>query len=162
MSGLSKVAGLPQMKLGWIVTTGPGRSQAIERLELIADTYLSVATPIQHAAGALLRAGRSVREQIQARTRRNLDALRARLAGSVNRILDVEGGWYATVQAPLIRSAEEWALELLGHRDVLVQPGYFYDFDREALLVISLLTPEEEFSEGVRRLEEYVAQVTGS
>jgi alanine-synthesizing transaminase len=160
LSGLSKVAGLPQMKLGWIVTTGPERSQAIERLELIADTYLSVATPVQHAAGTLLRAGRGVRKQIQARTRRNLDALHARLAGSVNRILDVEGGWYATVQAPLIRTAEEWALELLDRRDVLVQPGYFYDFDREALLVLSLLTPEEEFGEGVRRLNEYVAHVS--
>ena len=156
LSGLSKVAGLPQMKLGWIVTAGPGRERAIERLELIADTYLSVATPVQHAAFALLRAGREVRAQIRTRTRRNLESLRELLAGSMIRILDVEGGWYATVQAPLVRSGEEWALELLKRRDVLVQPGYFYDFDREGLLVLSLLTPEAAFHEGVSRLSEYI------
>jgi len=82
--------------------------------------------------------------------------LRELTAGSVNRILQVEGGWYATVQAPLVRSAEEWAMELLDQRDTLVQPGYFFDFDREALLVVSLLTPEDTFGEGVRRLYEHV------
>ena len=156
LSGLSKVAGLPQMKLGWLVASGRERTRAIERLELIADTYLSVATPVQHAAAALLQAGAGVREQIQARTKRNLEALRARMAGSLSRILDVEGGWYATVQAPLVRSAEEWAIELLDRHDVLVQPGYFYDFDREGLLVLSLLTPEETFREGIDRIKEYV------
>lgn len=156
LSGLSKVAGLPQMKLGWIVVGGPAWTQAIERLELIADTYLSVATPVQHAAAALLRAGADIRAQIGLRTRRNLGALRTGIEGSVNRILDVEGGWYATMQAPLVRSAEEWSLKLLDRCDVLVQPGYFYDFDREALLVLSLLTPEEIFREGLRRILEYV------
>lgn len=161
LSGLSKVAGLPQMKLGWIVVGGPQplRAQAMERLELIADTYLSVATPVQHAAPALLRVGQSIRDQIRLRARRNLDSLRASTEASVNRTLQVEGGWCATVQAPQIRSSEEWALELLEHRDVLVQPGYFYDFDREALLVVSLLTPEEIFREGVRRFSEYVDEV---
>ena len=156
LSGLSKVAGLPQMKLAWIVTES---APAMERLELIADTYLSVATPVQHAAPALLRAGDRIREQIRGRTRRNLDTLRACTANSVNRTLHVEGGWCATVQAPLVRSGEEWALELLDRRDVLVQPGYLYDFDREALLVFSLLTPEEKFKEGVTRFSEYVAGV---
>ena len=160
LSGLSKVAGLPQMKLGWIVVGGP-HIQAMERLELIADTYLSVAAPVQHATGALLRAGTGIREQIRQRTRRNLNTLRECLVGSVNRILDVEGGWYATVQAPQVRSAEEWALELLERRDALVQPGYFYDFDREALLVLSLLTPEEIFAEGVRRLLKHVQETLG-
>ena len=158
LSGLSKVAGLPQMKLGWIVVAGPepARTEAMERLELIADTYLSVATPVQHAAPALLRAGAGIRDQIRRRTRRNLVALQTGIEGSVNRVLQVEGGWYATVQAPLVRSAEEWALELLDRCDVLVQPGYFYDFDREALLVLSLLTPEEIFREGLGRVLAYV------
>jgi alanine-synthesizing transaminase len=158
LSGLSKVVGLPQMKLGWIVAGGPepARTEAIERLELIADTYLSVATPVQHAAPALLRAGATIRNQIRLRTGRNLDALRTGIDGSVNRLLQVEGGWYATVQAPLVRSAEEWSLELLEQCDVLVQPGYFYDFDREALLVLSLLTPEDIFHEGLRRVLEHV------
>ena len=163
LSGLSKVAGLPQMKLGWIVTSGPepARMQAVERLELIADTYLSVATPVQHAAPALLRAGATIRDQIRLRTRRNLDRLRTGIEGSVNRLLQVEGGWYATMQAPLVRSAEEWALELLERCHVLAQPGYFYDFDREALLVLSLLTPEETFREGLRRILEYVDKTVG-
>jgi len=144
------------MKLGWIVTGGLLHEQAMEGLELIADTYLSVAAPVQHATAALLRAGEQIREQIRLRTRRNLDLLRELTAGSVNRILPVEGGWYATLQAPLVRSAEEWALELLDRRDTLAQPGYFYDFEREALLVVSLLTPEETFHEGIGRLVEYV------
>ena len=152
------------MKLGWIVTAGPAspRDQAIEGLELIADTYLSVAAPVQHATSALLRAGEKIREQIRFRTRRNLDTLRELTAGSVNRILQVEGGWYATVQAPLVRSSEEWALELLDRRDTLTQPGYFFDFDREALLVLSLLTPEATFREGARRLVEFVDQTLSS
>jgi alanine-synthesizing transaminase len=164
LSGLSKVAGLPQLKLGWIVTGGPSpaRKQAMEGLELIADTYLSVAAPVQHAAAALLRAGEGIREQIRVRTRRNLDVLRELMAGSVNRVLRVEGGWYATVQAPLVRSAEEWALELLGRCDTLVQPGYFYDFDREALLVVSLLTPEGIFREGVGRVMACVERALAS
>ena len=164
MSGLSKVAGLPQLKLGWIVTGGPAplREKAMEGLEWIADTYLSVAAPVQHAAAELLRAGERVRGQIQVRTRRNLDALRERTAGSVNRVLPVEGGWYATVQAPLVRTAEEWAIGLLERQDTLVQPGYFYDFDREGLLVVSLLTEEETFREGAGRMVEYVDRVVES
>lgn len=156
LSGLSKVAGLPQMKLGWIVIGGPAieRTQARERLELIADTYLSVAAPVQHALPRLLRAGVEIREQIRRRTRQNLDTMLARTADSANRVLHVEGGWYATVQAPRIRTAEEWALELLERSNVLAQPGYFYDFDQEALLVFSLLTPPEIFNEGIRRFLE--------
>ncbi len=150
LSGLSKVAGLPQMKLGWIVAGGPQREQAMERLELIADTYLSVATPVQHALPRLLDAGAAVREQIRARTRRNLDTLIRYTAGSANQVLLVEGGWCATIQMPRIRTSEEWAIELLERHGVLVQPGYFYDFDQEALLVLSLLTPPDICSKGIR------------
>jgi hypothetical protein len=155
LSGLSKTVGLPQMKLGWIVVSGPERPRrdAVARLELIADTFLSVGTPVQHAVGRMLERGREVREQIRARTRENLDVLRS-LVGSDSpaHVLTVEGGWYATVQVPRTRSEEEWALHLLGEHDVLVQPGFFFDFDAEAFLVLSLLTRPDVFSEGVRRL----------
>lgn len=156
MSGLSKVAGLPQMKLGWIVAAGPPalRGDALRKLEWIADTYLSVSTPVQCAAPRLLRAGESVAQQIRTRTAANLAWARAALAGSPAGVLNVEGGWYATVQLPRIRSEEEWALELLERYDVLVQPGYFYDFETEAFLVVSLLTAPEVFQEGVKRLKE--------
>jgi aspartate/methionine/tyrosine aminotransferase len=157
LSGLSKVAGLPQMKLGWIVSGGPPseRAAAMDRLELIADTYLSVATPVQHALPRLLDAGKNIQEQIRLRTKRNLDALITLIANSPYRTLRVEAGWYATVQAPRIRTEEEWALELLERRNVLVQPGYFYDFDQDGLLVLSLLPAPEIFEEGVNYLRDY-------
>jgi len=155
MSGLSKIAGLPQMKLGWIVIAGPAaaRAEAIERLELIADTYLSVGTPVQHAAARLLDLGRGIRTQIAARVRGNLEWLRGALqAGSACGVLAVEGGWYATLQVPRLHAEEEWAHVLLAEDDVLVQPGFFYDFETEAFLVLSLLSEPEVFREGCRRL----------
>jgi len=155
MSGLSKVSGLPQLKLGWIVVNGPAaaRRQASENLELIADTYLSVATPVQWAAASLLRARRHLQPQILERVRAN----RTFLAGQIGpsspwRLLEAEGGWYAVIQAPRIRSEEDWALALLAEQHVLVQPGFFFDFETEAFLVVSLLTRPETFREGVRRL----------
>lgn len=156
MSGLSKVAGLPQMKLGWIVASGPSgpREEALRKLEWIADTYLSVGTPVQWAAAELLRVGEDVAGQIRLRTAANLMWARETLAGSAAGILAVEGGWYVTVQAPRIRSEEEWALELLERHDVLVQPGFFYDFETEAFLVLSLLTEPDVFRQGVSRLKE--------
>jgi len=154
MSGLSKIAGLPQMKLGWIVVNGPEelRREAFEKLEWIADTYLSVSTPVQCAARALLQAGEQVQMQIRERCATHLSLAREALAGSPANILNVEGGWYITVQAPRVRSEEEWALQLLARENVLVQPGFFYDFDSEAFLVLSLLTAPEIFSEGIARL----------
>jgi len=156
MSGLSKVAGLPQMKLGWIVVNGPAhlRRQAMERLEWIADTYLSVSTPVQAAVGSLLEAGEAVQRQVRTRTAANLAALRAVLAGSTAGVLAVEGGWYATVQMPRIRPEEDWALDLLARANVLVQPGFFYDFAAEPFLILSLLTAAEVFGEGIRRLKD--------
>jgi alanine-synthesizing transaminase len=155
LSGLSKVAGMPHMKLGWILVCGPEElcRQACERLELIADTYLSVGTPVQHAARGLLEAGAGIRKQIAARVRGNLNVLRATVAGQPScRALAVEGGWYAILEVPRTRSEEEWCLELLERDDVLAQPGYFYDFEREAYLVVSLLTEPGIFTEGIRRL----------
>jgi alanine-synthesizing transaminase len=155
LSGLSKVAGLPQMKLGWIVTRD---EQAFERLELIADTYLSVGAPVQLSAPVLLGVRTQLQNQILARVRAN----RAFLANQIGptspwRLLETEGGWYAILEAPRIQSEEEWVLSLLADDGVLVQPGFFFDFEREAFLVLSLLTLEEVFEEGVRRI---LARVT--
>lgn len=154
MSGLSKVAGLPQMKLGWIVASGPEapRQEAMEKLEWIADTYLSVSTPVQCAGARLLEAGSAVQRQIRERTRANLAFAKKTMAGSAATILNVEAGWYIVIQVPRIRSEEEWVLELLREDDVLVQPGFFYDFENEAWLVVSLLTEEKTFQEGLERL----------
>jgi len=155
MSGLSKVSGLPQMKLGWIVASGPEslRQQAFDRLELIADTYLSVGTPVQWAAASLLASRVEMQTQILARARANLALLRSKIGpGSPWQVLDVEGGWCAVIQAPRIHSEEEWVLTLLREENVLVQPGFFYDFESEAFLVLSLLTPSETFGEGIQRI----------
>jgi alanine-synthesizing transaminase len=123
MSGLSKIAGLPQMKLGWIVISGPPaeRAEARDKLEWIADTYLSVSAPVQQAAPRLLELGRGIQQQIAARVRANLAWLASAIAAdSPCRILAVEGGWYATLQVPRIRREEEWALDLLEQRQ---RPG---------------------------------------
>lgn len=153
MSGLSKSCGLPQMKLGWIVAAGEGHKKAIEGLEWVADTFLSVATPVQIALPGLLRHGAKVREQIRQRTRENLAILHKCVSDqSPCHVLRTEGGWYATLQVPAIQSEEQWAIELLREDDVQVQPGYFYDFEKEAFLVLSLLTPCETFAEGIRRI----------
>jgi aspartate/methionine/tyrosine aminotransferase len=154
MSGLSKIAGLPQMKLGWIVVSGPAAlcEEAMDRLVWIADTYLSVSAPVQCAAARLLDAGQAIQRRIRERTAANLAFARQTLAGSASNILAVEGGWYIVVQVPQVRSEEEWAVELLERHGVLVQPGFFYDFDSEAFLVVSLLTEERTFQEGLGRL----------
>ncbi len=152
MSGLSKIAGLPQMKLGWIVATGPRHQESLERLEWIADTYLSVSTPVQLALPGLLRLAGGLSRQIRERTASNLAWLRERARGAAVSLLNLEGGWSAILQLPRTKSEEEWALALLGDHDVLVQPGFFYDFESEAFLVVSLLTAPEVFAEGIERL----------
>jgi hypothetical protein len=158
MSGLSKVAGLPQMKLGWTVASGPAklRAEAMEKLEWIADTYLSVSTPVACAAAKLLASGVLVQRQIRERTAGNLAVAREMLAGSAAGILAVEGGWYITVRMPRIRSEEDWAIQLLTQEGVLTQPGFFYDFESEAFLIVSLLTLPEVFREGMVRLRRAV------
>jgi alanine-synthesizing transaminase len=155
LSGLSKVAGLPQLKLGWIVTGGPApeREQAFQRLELIADTYLSVGTPVQLAAPALLGLRTQLQNQILARVRANRAFAVSQIGPHAPwRLRETEGGWYALLEAPRIQSEEEWVLSLLATDGVLVQPGFFFDFEREAFLVLSLLTPEEVLREGIRRI----------
>jgi alanine-synthesizing transaminase len=144
LNGLSKMVGMPQMKLGWILTNNP---EAHTRLELIADTYLSVGTPVQYALPALLEARAGIQQQICSRLRANLSTLQEHLSPR-----HVEGGWYAILQVPQTLSEEQWVLTLLNDHDVLVQPGYFYDFPSEAFLVLSLLTRPAIFAEGIDRL----------
>jgi len=155
LSGLSKLVGLPQLKLGWIVASGPPlvRQEALDHLELIADTYLSVGAPVQWAAAPLLGLRESMQSQILERVRGNLAFLRSQIGSdSPFSLLEPEGGWYAVIQAPRICSEEEWVLTLLGKDNVLIQPGFFFDFENEAFLVASLLTPAATFREGVRRI----------
>jgi aspartate/methionine/tyrosine aminotransferase len=154
LGGLSKLAALPQMKAGWIAVGGePARVEAaLARLEVIADAYLSVSTPVQHALPALLASRGAAHAAIASRTRANLTTLAAAVAGSAASLLDVEGGWYATVRLPATRSEEDWALELLEKDGVHVHPGHFFDFANEAYVVLSLLTPEPTFADGAARL----------
>jgi alanine-synthesizing transaminase len=156
MSGLSKIAGLPQMKLGWIVASGPRKAEALEALELIADTYLSVSTPVQVALSRLLALSGGIMEQIRQRTASNLARLRETMLGSAATLLRTEGGWYAVLQVGRSRSEEEWTLKLLGESNVLVQPGFFFDFESEAFLVLSLLPEPANFAEGVSRLRSII------
>lgn len=152
LNGLSKIAGLPQLKLGWIVC--PDRVP--HALELIADTYLSVAAPVQHALPRLLELAPAIQRQIRERCAANEAYLRRQLAGTPMTPLPIEGGWTVPVEFPKTRSEEDWVCGLIEDRQVFVQPGYFYDFPREAFCVVSLLTPRETFEEGVRRLADYV------
>jgi alanine-synthesizing transaminase len=157
LSGLSKSAGLPHFKLGWIRVSGPGKEEAVEALELIADNFLSVATPVQAALPELLRIGARIREAISERTRTNLTTLRTTLAPlSAAQVLPVEGGWSAVIRVPRVMSDDELALALLD-RGVVVQPGYFFDFETEGYVVVSLLTRGEVFAEGVTRLADMIA-----
>ncbi len=154
LGGLSKSVGLPQLKLAWIAAGGPPRllDAALARLEVVADAYLSVSTPVQQAAGLLLAAGQAVHRAIAERVRRNLARLREVSAPSPCTVLRVEGGWSAVLRVPATRPEETIVLDLLRQDGVLVHPGYFFDFPREAFLVLSLLPPPASFDEGVSRL----------
>lgn len=154
LSGLSKVVGLPQMKLGWILANGPeGVLRKVEeRLDLIADTYLSLSTPIQLAAPVWLGLRSGVQEQIRSRVLSNLATLADAVRDTSCRLLSAQGGWYATLEIPRHLSEEEWILQLLDEDQVLVHPGYFFDFDGEAYLVISLLPDRQVFQEAIQRL----------
>jgi aspartate/methionine/tyrosine aminotransferase len=157
LGGLSKSAGLPQVKLGWMAVDGPDRTiaPALERLELIADTYLSVSTPVQVAAPSLIESGAIVREQILGRIRGNYRALRAAAAAyPASDVLPADGGWSAVLRVPAIRTEEALVLELLEQHGVLVHPGFFFDFAHEAFLVLSLLTEPAAFAGGVALLLE--------
>ncbi len=155
LGGLSKSAGLPQMKLGWIAVGGPDAlvHEAIARLELIADTYLSVSTPVQVAAPALIDAGASIRAAIQARVATNLARCRALVATRPDvTMLEPDAGWCVVLQMPATESEERIVMRLLEEQHVLVHPGYFFDFPNEAFIVLSLLPPPDVFGEGVTRV----------
>ncbi len=155
LGGLSKSAGLPQVKLGWMIVSGPPdlAARAMERLEVLGDTYLSVSTPVQVAAPALIDAGRGIRAAIQERVAANLACLE-RLVGadSAVSVLPPEGGWSVVLRVPATQPEETLVLRLLHEAHVLVHPGFFFDFADEAFLVLSLLPEPDVFDAAVRRL----------
>jgi alanine-synthesizing transaminase len=154
LGGLSKSVGLPQVKLGWMAAAGADAvvGEALARLELICDTYLSVSTPIQAAAAELLSRGAAVRQQIQSRIAWNYRTLSEQLLATPScTLLAADGGWSAIVRVPSIGSEEDLVVDLVG-QGVLVHPGYFFDFPNESYLVVSLLPAEDEFAEGVSRV----------
>jgi alanine-synthesizing transaminase len=155
MSGLSKMSGLPQMKAAWLIASGPEqlKQQAVARLEIIADTYLSMNAPVQCAIPALLEQRDPFQTQLLARVRKNLAELDRQLATQkACARLTVEAGWYAVLRVPATRSDEDLAIELLTRKNVYVHPGHFYDFPSEGFLIVSLITREEEFAEGIKLL----------
>jgi aspartate/methionine/tyrosine aminotransferase len=161
LSGLSKIAGLPQMKAAWLAVSGPGdlKMEALARLDVIADTYLSVNAPMQLAIPTLFEQRHSLHAQLLSRVRENLAELDRQLAGqhACSR-LAVEGGWYAVLRVPAIRSDEELALELLTSQNVYVHPGHFYDFPCDGFLVVSLISQVRNFSEGIARALQFLSR----
>lgn len=155
LSGLSKIAGLPQMKAGWIVVSGPQalKREALARLDVIADTFLSMNTPIQLALPDLLGTAPVFRRQVIERARRNLAELDRQVGKQhVCERLAVEGGWYAVLRVPTAATDEELVIRLVEERGVAVHPGHFYDFSGEGYLVVSLIGDEAEFGEGIRQV----------
>jgi aspartate/methionine/tyrosine aminotransferase len=154
LGGLSKSVGLPQMKLAWMALAGDDArvGEALERLEIVADAFLSVGTAVQHTTAALFEAGSITERAIRDRTRQNLAGLQAAVRGSSASLLDVEGGWYAVVRVPRTRSDEAWALAFLEQDGVLVHPGHFFDFEMDGHLIVSLLTPEATLKDGSARI----------
>jgi aspartate/methionine/tyrosine aminotransferase len=164
LGGISKGSGLPQMKVGWIVVGGDERfrSPALERLELIADTYLSVATPQQMALPGWLAAADSFRQHLRRRLRRNRRVVKSELNGRGGcQVLPAGGGWSAVLRLPDVLGDEEDALALLDRHDVLVHPGYFFDFPGGSYLVLSLLVESARFAEGIGRVGAYLDQRRG-
>jgi len=162
VSGLSKIAGLPQMKAAWIVATGPAKEQALDRLEVIADTFLSMNAPVQCALPVWIKGREQIQKQIRERVSANLAELDRQLARlpEVDR-LEIEGGWYATLRIPALNPDEQTVLALL-ERGVWVHPGYFFGMAESGWLVVSLLGPEPEFSIGVMGLVNYFEKNQGS
>ncbi len=163
LNGLSKSAGMPQMKLGWIAVNGPQAEgeHALQRLELLLDTYLSVATPVQNALGGLLRTGQGIRNEILDRLLLNRKKLEALPEASGVHALHCEGGWSATLRVPNIWSEDMWITRLLEDHSVVVQPGYFFDMPMDGCLLVSLLTEPAVFAEGLDRLTALVRTTAG-
>jgi alanine-synthesizing transaminase len=157
LSGVSKISALPQMKVAWIATSGPAAEveAAQARLEIIADTYLSMNAPLQWATPALLEQRKNIQQQLLDRVLANLAELDRQLAAqNTCERLSVEGGWYAVLRVPVTQTDEELAIDLLRRKSVLVHPGHFYDFPSDGYLVLSLITMQDDFAEGIKRLLE--------
>jgi aspartate/methionine/tyrosine aminotransferase len=155
LSGLSKIAGLPQMKAAWLIASGPQqwKRDALARLEVIADTYLSVNAPVQLAIPKFLERRRAFQEQVMSRVRRNLAELDRQLAAQqASSRLAMEGGWCAVLRVPVTGSDEDLAIALLNEKGVYVHPGHFYDFSSEQFLVLSLLVPQEQICQGAAEI----------
>jgi alanine-synthesizing transaminase len=155
LSGLSKSSGLPQMKAAWLIVAGPPdlKQQALARLEVIADAYLSLNAPIQHALPAFLEMRHGLQQQLIVRVRKNLSELDRQLtAQKICARLELEGGWTAVLRVPATRSDEDLTIALLETKGVYLHPGHFYDFPGDGFLIVSLIVREEILSEGIRRL----------
>ncbi len=159
LNGLSKTAGMPQMKAGWIAVNGSRTEREVtrERLELLLDTYLSVGTPVQHALPELLKIGAGIQRQILERVKLNVEALDRILENTPAHRLHIEGGWSAILRLPRTSTEEAWVGRFVEECDVIVQPGYFFDMDSEAYVVVSLITPPETLSEGMGRVARLVS-----
>jgi alanine-synthesizing transaminase len=158
LSGLSKISLLPQMKLAWTVVSGPEAAvqTAVDRLEIIADTYLSPSTAVQLALPKLLSLRYALQAQLQQRISANLSVLDSLLRESRSLVrLDREGGWYAILRVPVTSTDDDVTIALLERFSVLVHPGHFFNFSREGFLVLSFITPQHEFHEGLRRLQKF-------
>jgi aspartate/methionine/tyrosine aminotransferase len=157
LSGLSKIAALPQMKVAWLAVTGPEAQVrgALDRLEIIADTYLSLNSPTQWAFPTLFAQRHELQPQILERTRRNWASLKEAIAPESSvELLDAEGGWYAVLRTKSEEADEDSAIRLLREGGILVHPGNFYDFAEDRQVVLSLITPQDEFRAGVKKLIE--------
>ncbi len=155
LSGLSKIAALPQMKLAWIWTGGPDdkKRETLARLEQVGGVFLSVGAQVQHAAAKLLALAPSLQAAIRKRLIENRELLRNAIpTSSPLEALTTEGGWYGVLRCPEVQSSEEWALASLSSDDTHVHPGYLFDFPTDTYLVVSLLTPTETFEPGIRRM----------
>lgn len=159
LNGLSKSAGLPQIKLSWILACGPTErvAEACRRIEFLADSLLSVSTFAQLVAPSVLAQVKTFHAQVRERIRRNLAALAATLPASQFEVLPSDGGWYQVVRGPECLGGEEGAIACIQKASVVVLPGYFFDFDEEHCIVISLITPEAEFQEGIARMVRFAA-----
>ena len=161
LGGLSKTLLLPQMKLSWIIVSGPEElaKEACQRLEMIADTYLSVNTPVQNAVAGWLSRKEEFQAPVKQRTLDNLRFLEEAVKTTECQLLNPEGGWYAVIWIPLPKiSEEEFILQLLEKEHVFVHPGYFFDFEQEGFLVVSLLPAADIFKEGIRRILQRIAR----
>jgi aspartate/methionine/tyrosine aminotransferase len=160
LNGISKLLGLPQLKLSWIVVDGTlhHRDEVLNRLDIIADTYLSVNTPAQVALPKLLRSSLDIGNHIRVRIQANYRLLQSIFTDSSTSVLRVEGGWYAILQLPQKYSDDNWAEEILTHKNILVQPGHFFDIEQKSCIVISLLPILRLFEDSIQRLERFIEE----